>query len=559
MTFKNGSGPIVLGTGDTTICTVPSSTEWGVKLTICNITSAARTFVLKHYKQSTAQTVTLAQDKSVAANTSDSFVWTLTLEAGDQLIGSASSAGSVVIFPAITNADTTGGATPLVPIGAWSSSTTYAINQYVSYTDGNSYVSLQAGNLNHQPDTSSAWWMVLAAKGATGSTGSAGSTGATGPAPNLSVGTVTTGAAGSSVAVTVTGSTPNYTLNFTIPKGDTGAAGTGSGTVSHTGTPTAGHLAIFSGSSGDLIADGGAPAASATTDTTNASNISSGTLNSARLPSSGASAGSYGASGANIPNITVDALGRITAVADRALTAANLSALALAGGTMTGKLSLIASASGGAGLNLGAGAAPSSPTAADLWGTSSGLFYYTGSATLQLATISGSEALTNKTYNGNTWTSGSGTLTIAAGKTLTASNSITISGTDSSTLNVGGGGTLGSNAYTSTAYEPAATLNAINTQTASYTAVLGDAGKLIELNNASANTFTIPPNSSVAFATNTRIDVVQYGAGATTITAGAGVTIRSAGSKLKLSSQYSGCSLYKRGTDEWVAIGDLTT
>lgn len=48
------------------------------------------------------------------------------------------------------------------------------------------------------------------------------------------------------------------------------------------------------------------------------------------------------------------------------------------------------------------------------------------------------------------------TLTVADGKTLTASNSLTFAGTDGSTLNVGTGGTLGTNAYTSTAYLPLA-------------------------------------------------------------------------------------------------------
>lgn len=51
-----------------------------------------------------------------------------------------------------------------------------------------------------------------------------------------------------------------------------------------------------------------------------------------------------------------------------------------------------------------------------------------------LATLAGSEAFTNKTYNGNTWTAGTGTLTIAAGKTLTANASLTLTGTDSTTM-----------------------------------------------------------------------------------------------------------------------------
>ena len=98
-----------------------------------------------------------------------------------------------------------------------------------------------------------------------------------------------------------------------------------------------------------------------------------------------------------------------------------------------------------------------------------------------------------------------------------------------------------------------------NTQTDSYTLVLTDAGKIVVMNKATANTLTIPPNSSVAFGTNTRIDLLQYGAGQTSVAAGAGVTIYSSGSKLKLTGQYSGASLWKQGTNTWVLIGDIAT
>ena len=46
------------------------------------------------------------------------------------------------------------------------------------------------------------------------------------------------------------------------------------------------------------------------------------------------------------------------------------------------------------------------------------------------------------------------TLTIADGKTLTASNTLSFTGTDGSTLNIGAGGTLGSNAFSSSAFAP---------------------------------------------------------------------------------------------------------
>jgi len=90
----------------------------------------------------------------------------------------------------------------------------------------------------------------------------------------------------------------------------------------------------------------------------------------------------------------------------------------------------------------------------------------------------------------------------------------------------------------------------------SYTLVLSDAGKLVTLNNAAAITLTIPTNTAVAFSIGTRIDLLQYGAGQVTV-GGSGVTIRSSGSKLKLAGQYSGATLWKRGTNEWVLIGDI--
>jgi len=92
---------------------------------------------------------------------------------------------------------------------------------------------------------------------------------------------------------------------------------------------------------------------------------------------------------------------------------------------------------------------------------------------------------------------------------------------------------------------------------ASVTALITDDGKLITMSNASANTFTIPPNSSVAFGIGTQINIAQLGAGATTIVAGAGVTLNSAGAKLKLDAQYALCTCVKTGTNEWFVVGNL--
>jgi len=96
-----------------------------------------------------------------------------------------------------------------------------------------------------------------------------------------------------------------------------------------------------------------------------------------------------------------------------------------------------------------------------------------------------------------------------------------------------------------------------NRQTASYTLVLSDADKLVEMNVGSANNLTVPLNSSVAFSTGTQILLAQYGAGQTTIVATSGVTIRSNGGKLKLNAQYSGATLVKIAENEWYLFGDI--
>lgn len=91
-----------------------------------------------------------------------------------------------------------------------------------------------------------------------------------------------------------------------------------------------------------------------------------------------------------------------------------------------------------------------------------------------------------------------------------------------------------------------------------YTLVLGDRGKTVTLNNAAAITLTVPPNASVAFATGTVISLAQLGAGQVTVAAGAAVTIRSEGSKLKLSAQYTMAALTKIASDEWILAGSLS-
>lgn len=58
-----------------------------------------------------------------------------------------------------------------------------------------------------------------------GIAGPTGPTGPTGATPNLTIGTVTTGEPGTDASATITGTSPDFVLNLTIPQGPTGSTG----------------------------------------------------------------------------------------------------------------------------------------------------------------------------------------------------------------------------------------------------------------------------------------------------------------------------------------------
>lgn len=95
------------------------------------------------------------------------------------------------------------------------------------------------------------------------------------------------------------------------------------------------------------------------------------------------------------------------------------------------------------------------------------------------------------------------------------------------------------------------------TTSGAYTLLLSDDGQIVEMNNVSGTTLTIPLNSSVAFPVGTQIVIIQTGAGQTTIAGAVGVTVNGTPG-LKLRAQYSSCVCLKRATDTWILLGDLS-
>jgi hypothetical protein len=94
-------------------------------------------------------------------------------------------------------------------------------------------------------------------------------------------------------------------------------------------------------------------------------------------------------------------------------------------------------------------------------------------------------------------------------------------------------------------------------KTASYTLVLSDKDKLIEMNSSSANTLTVPLNSSEAFPIGSQINILQTGTGQTTVApVSGGVTVNGTPG-LKLRARWSSATLIKRAENVWVLAGDL--
>ena len=152
------------------------------------------------------------------------------------------------------------------------------------------------------------------------------------------------------------------------------------------------------------------------------------------------------------------------------------------------------------------------------------------------ATIAGTETLTNKTLTSPSMTSptvSSGTLTVSSSGIVFTDGTQTQEGVPSRTT--------------------------IIQKTAGYT--LSDAAErdeLIEMNAAGAVTLTIPLDSTLNFPVGTSIQVLQTGAGQVSVAGAVGVTVNGTPG-LKLRTQWSAATLFKRAANTWVVYGDLVS
>ena len=195
------------------------------------------------------------------------------------------------------------------------------------------------------------------------------------------------------------------------------------------------------------------------------------------------------------------------------------------------------------------------------------LWYYSGSAWVASGATGDIEGVTAGTGISGGGTSGTVTITNSMATEITAKGDLIV-GTGNATFDNLPAGTNGytlladSGAATGLAYSAGIPVS-FDAETASYTTVLGNAYQLVTMNVGSANNFQIPTNASVAYPVGTVINVLQIGAGQTTIQAvtPGTTTINSTGATAtapKLRARYSAASCIKAATDTWYVVGDIS-
>jgi hypothetical protein len=182
-------------------------------------------------------------------------------------------------------------------------------------------------------------------------------------------------------------------------------------------------------------------------------------------------------------------------------------------------------------------------------GLSGGTITTSGTIAIDTATtvdVSTAQTLTNKTLTTPTLTLSTTTNSAEGRIAWDSTNDKIIVGDGSSTKEFASS-TLAFNAQTGT----------------TYTFVLADKDKLVTASNASAQTYSIPTNASVAYPIGTQINIIQIGAGQVTINAvtSGTTTVSSTGATStapKLRAQFSSATLIKANTDLWYVVGDIS-
>jgi hypothetical protein len=92
-----------------------------------------------------------------------------------------------------------------------------------------------------------------------------------------------------------------------------------------------------------------------------------------------------------------------------------------------------------------------------------------------------------------------------------------------------------------------------------YTLVLADEAKLVTMNNAAAQTVTLPQDSSVAIPVGGQVQFLQLGAGQVSFAAGTGATVQfESGFLASVRAQRGWVTAVKVAANTWQLLGALT-
>lgn len=203
-----------------------------------------------------------------------------------------------------------------------------------------------------------------------------------------------------------------------------------------------------------------------------------------------------------------------------------------------------------------------------------------GRAVLQVRTTTLSGGVSGSAYfsiSGGIWASVAGQVAIditgAAAFSLNNSPIFAVSNSGGVTSAITGMSTVGSFSTDDTAYNTYAALGVsvldgyatlhyaarppVRAEAGtSITGQLIHTGSIVRTTNGSAVTYTVPPNSGVAFEIGTQIYLIQAGAGKLTLAPGSGVTINAEGGNLSAKAQHTRLLLEKTATNTWSLSGD---